>query len=550
MSSSLFLKEDPPTFDRSGGRFSREIGTMIQARILIVHPEPSILALLGSMLQSLGHQIDEAPNDRAAVRRLERGGVNLMIAGIDPSDPEAMELVSYARRKQSQVPLILLFPAAHPERAREAMRLGATTVLKFPMPATELRAAVTQACERSRSSFPAETNGTAHNGNANGHGHGNGHATHRRPHGDDEPRATNGHHHGAKPLNGFTQRTLDGSLRHDGGAGAGTIPFVGDDSTFRKAINLAATVASSRTPVLIVGEQGTGKTLVARIIHQQSGRGDQPFVEVSCEGLDELGLERDLFGQRFEEDPSSERPGRITRAHGGTVLLDEVSALSSTLQAKLLQVLRDGVIEPLGSSQATPIDVRFILSTRENLASLVEQGKFRRDLFERINDICLKLPPLAQRGEDIINLAEFFRERANREFFKSVTGFTTDAIELLARHGWPGNVRELESVVQRGVALSQGPRINAANLAVGITPSRSSRPSPNYTPRNYIPPGVGLRPLKEALEDPEKQIIIQALRALNWNRQETARVLDINRTTLYKKMKKYGLLIEEPALLN
>ena len=188
-------------------------------------------------------------------------------------------------------------------------------------------------------------------------------------------------------------------------------------------------------------------------------------------------------------------------------------------------------------------------STRENLPALVEQGKFRRELFDRINDVCLKLPPLRQRGQDIVRLAEHFRERFAVDFVKPSVGFSPDAIDLLARHDWPGNVRELESVIQRGVALSQGPKVTSANLAVGLNPSRATRP-PAYSPRPHLHTGLGLRPLKEALEEPEKQIIIQALRALNWNRQETARVLDINRTTLYKKMKKYGLLMEEPALLN
>ena len=531
MSTSYFLKEDPSTYGRPGGRFSRENGPMTQARVLIVHPEPSILALLGSMLQSLGHQIEEAANDRLAVRRLERGGIDLMIAGINPTDPDAMELVAYARRKHAQVPLVLLFPAAHPERAREATRLGATAVLKFPMPATELRAAVTQACEQSIFAPKGDPNGT---GNGNG----------RR--GDDESRPANG----ARPQAIPVPRTLAPPSRIEPPIPTNTLQFVGDDPTFRQATSLAATVAPARSPILIVGEQGTGKTLIARMIHQQSGRGDEPFIEVSCEGIDELGLERELFGQKFEEEPASERPGRLLRANGGSVLLDEVGALSAALQARLLKVLRDGEIEPLGSTVAIPVDVRFILATRDNLPALVEQGKFRRDLFERINDICLKLPPLAQRGDDIVSLAEFFRDKSAREFNKVVAGFTPDALELLARHTWPGNVRELESVVQRGVALSQGPKVNSANLAVGLAPSRSIRPSSPYSAKSYAPPGAGLRPLKEALEEPEKQIIIQALRALNWNRQETARVLDINRTTLYKKMKKYGLLIEEPALLN
>ncbi len=506
---------------------------MTQARVLIVHPEPSILALLGSMLQSLGHQIDEAANDRAAVRRLERGGIDLVIAGVNPADPEAMELVSYTRRKYAQTPLVLLFPGPNPERAREAIRLGATTVLKFPMPATELRAAVTQACERTMFAPKPFSNGTPSS------------ASPRRA--DDELKGPGG----SKSLMAMSGRTTETAARSElSSPPVSALQFIGDDPTFRQAMSLASTVALSKTPILIVGEQGTGKSLIARMIHQQSGRGDQPFVEISCSGIDELGLERELFGQKFEDEPTSERPGRLVRADGGTVLLDEVSALSPTLQARLLQVLRDGEIEPIGSTHPVPVDVRFILSTRENLPALVEQGKLRRDLYERINDICLKLPPLAQRGEDILSLAEFFRDKSANEFSKLVSGFTPDAIELLTRHSWPGNVRELESVIQRGVALSQGPKVNSANLAVGITPTRSPRPANGYPSRTYSPPSAGLRPLKEALEEPEKQIIIQALRALNWNRQDTARVLDINRTTLYKKMKKYGLLIEEPALLN
>ena len=455
-----------------------------------------------------------------------------MIAGINPADPDAMELVAYARRKHAQVPLVLLFPSAHPERAREATRLGATAVLKFPMPATELRAAVTQACEQSLFTPRQEANGSASP------------ASSRRL--DEEPRSQNS----AKLAHPPQGRVAESPPRIEPAVPVASFSFVGEDPVFCQATSLAATVAPSKSPVLIVGEQGTGKTLVARMIHQRSGRGDQAFVEISCEGIDELGLERELFGQKFEEDPASERPGRLLRANGGSVLLDEVGAMSSSLQARLLQVLRDGEIEPLGSRTPIPIDVRFILSTRANLPAQVEQGKFRRDLYERINNICLKLPPLAQRGEDIIRLAEFFRDKSARDFGKTVAGYTPDALELLTRHPWPGNVRELESVVQRGVALSQGAKINSANLAVGLAPTRTIRPANGYSTRAFLPPSAGLRPLKEALEEPEKQIIIQALRALNWNRQETARVLDINRTTLYKKMKKYGLLIEEPALLN
>ena len=325
--------------------------------------------------------------------------------------------------------------------------------------------------------------------------------------------------------------------------------LLGEDPALRQAVELASTVAPARAPVLIIGEQGTGKTLIARAIHQQSGRRDQPFLEVSCLGIDELGLERELFGQRFEGPATSERAGQLARAQHGTIHLDEVSALSPAIQLKLAKVLVDGEFEPLGSPVPVPCDVRFVFSTRENLPALVEQGLFRRELYERINDVCLKLPPLRHRGPDVLRLAEHFLAKFAAEHDRPVVGFSPDAIELITRHEWLGNVRELESVIQRGVSLCQGPKITPMNLSIGLSPGRASRPSASSM-RPHLHPDYSLRPLKEALEEPEKQIIVQALRALNWNRQETARVLDINRTTLYKKMKKYGLLMEEPALLN
>ncbi len=510
---------------------------MNQSRVLIVHPEPSILALLGSMLQSLGHVIDEAATDRVAVRLLDRGGISLMIAGIDPFDPEALELLSFSRRRHPQVPVILLFPVANQDRTRDALRMGANAVLRFPMPANDLRAAVTQACEGTPPALLAPARA---NGSANGY--------HASP---------------APPLPGrfldepptkldakLATATAEGPPAPAAPASPGWhSAILGDDPALRHAVELASAIAPARAPVLIVGEQGTGKTLMARSIHHQSGRGEQPFIEVSCGGIDELGLERELFGQKFEGPDGSERVGRLARADRGTLLLDEVAALSPSLQARLLRVLVDGEFEPLGAAEPLRIDVRFVLSTRENLPALVEQGKFRRELYERINDVCLKLPPLRQRGTDIGRLADHFRDKFARDFSKPALRFTPDAQDLLLRHDWPGNVRELESVVQRGVALGQGAAITSANLSVGLAPARMARPNA-YTPRPHLHPGLGLRPLKEALEEPEKQIIIQALRALNWNRQETARILDINRTTLYKKMKKYGLLMEEPALLN
>ncbi len=178
----------------------------------------------------------------------------------------------------------------------------------------------------------------------------------------------------------------------------------------------------------------------------------------------------------------------------------------------------------------------------------VEQGRFRPELYHRISAFCLVVPPLRHRGADVELLAEHFRVGYAEDFRKDVVGFTRDALDALQRHEWPGNVRELKGVIQRAVARCSGPRITSTHLAPILNYQRQSRGGTASSSRPHLP--MGIRPLKEALEEPEKRIIIQALQAFNWNRQETARVLDINRTTLYKKMKKYGLLIDEPIWVN
>jgi two-component system response regulator HydG len=511
---------------------------MSQPRILIVHPDPSALALLSSMLRSLGHVIDEAANDRVAVRLMERGGIALVLAGIEPADADALELLSYVRRKHRQVPVILLFPSPNPERTKEALRLGALSVLRYPVPATELRAAVTQAL----GSIPRTPEATQPNpatpsavsaGQGNGtNGHGPSQAHPHTSHAPHPPAAV-------APV----AARLGMFAREHG--------VVGTDPCLRRAVEMAGTIAATKTPVLIVGERGTGKALLARTIHGLGSQPDQPFVTLDCAALTEAHAERErvaagLAPAASRADTVYDLPSKLTQAQGGTLFLNEVSALSDSLQGSLLRALQDRERDA-AAGHAPYADTRFLMSTGENLVSLVEQGKFRQDLYHRMAVLCLKLPPLRSRGDDLAALAECFRSRFSLEFGKNVVGFTRDALEVLAKHDWPGNVRELEGVIQRGVALCQGTRITSGHLSPGLCQPRSAR-FHSSSSRPHLP--MNIRPLKEALEEPEKRIIIQALQALNWNRQETARVLDINRTTLYKKMKKYGLLVDEPAWVN
>jgi two-component system response regulator HydG len=244
-------------------------------------------------------------------------------------------------------------------------------------------------------------------------------------------------------------------------------------------------------------------------------------------------------------NPTRDWSSKLNQAHNGTLYLDELAALPLELQIHLLRELQFRDYEATAGHPSPPNEVRFLISTSENLPALIEQGRLRQELYHRVSVISLMLPPLRHRGSDVELLAEWFRTQYAQEFHKTVVGFTHDALDVLRRHDWPGNVRELEAAIQRAVALCNGPRITSSHLAPILHHShRQGRPAAGGTPRPHLQ--MGVRPLKEALEEPEKRIIIQALQAFHWNRQETARVLDINRTTLYKKMKKYNLLIDEP----
>jgi two-component system response regulator HydG len=302
--------------------------------------------------------------------------------------------------------------------------------------------------------------------------------------------------------------------------------------------------------VLIVGEPGTGKSLLARLIHGLAGKPekDRPFVTVEGSTLaDELSLRQSQGPSLSTALNALEWPNKLAQARGGTVYLREVAALPIEFQLQLLREHQFRVFEATAGRATSLGEVRFLMSTSENLLNLIDQGRFRQELYHRISAISLMLPPLRHRGTDIELLADAFRARFADEFRKPIVGFSRDAQEVFRRHDWPGNVRELQEAVRRAVALCSGPRITSSHLAPLI--SHSSHGCPGATgPRPHLK--MGVRPLKEALEEPEKRIIVQALQALNWNRQETAKVLDINRTTLYKKMRKYNLLIDEPSGVN
>ena len=306
--------------------------------------------------------------------------------------------------------------------------------------------------------------------------------------------------------------------------------LVGRDPRMQQLFELVDTVARTRTTVLIQGESGTGKTLTARSIHDHSDRRDRPFVEVSCGALSETLLESELFGHVAGAFTGavSDRPGRFRQADGGTLFLDEIDTASPALQVRLLRAIQDREFEPVGGGRTERVDVRLIVATNKDLEGLVREGEFREDLYYRVNVITLTQPPLRGRSIDIPLLVELYRERFANELGRPVADVDPVAMECLCEYHWPGNVRELVNVIERAVVLCRGEVIRLDDL-----PEVVRREEPRAEVANR---------LKSAMADPERKLIVESLEAHGWNRQQSARSLGINRTTLYKKMKRHGIV--------
>lgn len=471
-------------------------------RILVVQPDPALSSSMVSILQTLGCRAEQAENDREAARMLERSQFQGVVCLVQPDDSDVLELLQFIRRKFSGVGFIIQLLKPSAEFRDQAMNQGALAVIDPPMTVNAIKPIIGQ-LRQLQMAHPSssETNASQHAAHA----------------------ATVGSRTPINPVNGW---------------------LVGQDPALRKTIELAENVISIDTPVLILGDRGTGKTSLAHWIHDRGPRSGGAFVECNCQNPSETALEADIFGIHTV-GPNGEpliRPGRLDEAHNGTIVFDEPQNLSPLLQQKILRFLQFGEFVAVGSTQVRRSNARTIFTTRESISALVQRDKFRQDLYYRISIMVLKLPPLCLRGNDIEKLARHFLAIYARRIGKPVRDISQDAMRILCDHGWPGNVYELESVIHRGVILAQNGVIQSNHLVMMPVASQPTARSLNGSPKLSSP---SIRPLKESLAEPEKQLILQALEALNWNRQETARVLDINRTTLYKKMKKYNLLTEE-----
>ena len=329
------------------------------------------------------------------------------------------------------------------------------------------------------------------------------------------------------------------------------------DPALSRVLSMAETVAPTRANVLITGESGTGKTILAEALHLHSTRAGQPFVVVHCGALPESLLESELFGhvKGAFTGATHDRAGRFEEADGGTIFLDEIQSAPLSLQVKLLRIIQDRRFERVGDSRTREVDVRIITATNRDLPTEVAHGRFREDLFYRLHVVTLELPPLRERPGDVVLLAEAALSRFATTYDKPIEGISSEALTRLIEHDWPGNVRELENVIERAALLTQDPYLHTEDLALvgaatfGPTTGLTGSP-PAPLPTGAHPPRLSLgiaglteiTSLREALEVPEQRIIEHILAQCGGRRKEAAERLGINRATLFNKMRKYDLL--------
>ena len=319
--------------------------------------------------------------------------------------------------------------------------------------------------------------------------------------------------------------------------------FVTRDPRMKRLLETLETVADTTANVLLTGESGTGKTRLARAIHEHSSRAKAPFIVVSCGALPPNLLESELFGHARGAFTGAvrDKPGKFELADGGTIFLDEINSAPMDLQVKLLRVIQERRLERVGEERTREVDVRIVAATNQPLQQEIEAGRFREDLYWRLHVIALELPPLRERPADVAELAEHFLSGFADRYGKELDGLEPDCLARLVGHSWPGNVRQLENTIERAVLLSSGPRLRSVDLGEDFGPRPGlEMGSPSLL--DGLQNLSELPPLKKALEGPERAIIQRALELCGGSRKKTSQMLGVNRTTLFNKMRKYGLM--------
>jgi DNA-binding NtrC family response regulator len=452
-------------------------------RILVVDDDETIRNLLHDMLSANGHQVETAPDARGAAEALKAAEFELVVTDLMLPDGDGLEVLRLARARPYEPEVLVVTAYGTIDSAVEAVKAGAFDYLTKPISTQKLLLTVDRAVER---------------------------------------------------------RTLKNEvsvLRREVGERYSSGGFVAVSPGMRRVQELTEMVAATDSAVLIQGESGTGKELVARAIHFRGARAARPFIAINCAALPEALLESELFGyaKGAFTGAVTEKKGLYEEADGGTLLLDEIGDMPLLLQGKLLRVLQEGEIRRVGSTTVRRVDVRILASTNRNLLELIRDGRFREDLFYRLNVIPLVIPPLRERREDIVPLCRTFLAEGARKLGRQAQSLSPDALRAVLAHDWPGNVRELQNLIERAVTLSSSPVISADEFRVIFTLGSASHA-----------PAAG--PAREAtIRGAEREAILRALRDADGNQTRAAEALGMGRNTLWRKMKKYGIESRAPG---
>jgi two-component system response regulator PilR (NtrC family) len=446
------------------------------SRVLVVDDEKSILTLLEEALTQWGYQVTAAGTGAEALAALRTQVFDAALTDVRMPDMSGLDLLREIKKRDESIEVVIMTGYPTINSAVEALKEGAYDYLSKPLILDELRHLMQRLMER-------------------------------------------------RFLRGEVQ-----TLRMRLGEELTVNELIGGAASMVRVKEIIGKVAVTDSPVLIEGESGTGKELVAAAIHRLSSRAKGPFIPVNCSAIPRDLLESEFFGhvRGAFSGAVADALGLFRGANEGTIFLDEIAELPPELQVKLLRVLQEMQVRPVGSTKAYPVDVRVIAATNRNLEQAMKTGSFRQDLFYRLNVIRVTLPPLRERREDIPALVNHFIRRFNKRFRRDVRGVTQDAIAALSAYDFPGNVRELENLIERAFAMGTRESLTLADL-----PSLSARPS--------IAPSIETKAVP-TLAEVEKELILRALAVHNNDKEEAARALGISRRTIYRRLKEYGKL--------
>jgi DNA-binding NtrC family response regulator len=461
----------PPVLPRQPGA-----SPAARAVILVVDDDAAMRDYLREELEHEGFRVEVAGSGRAGVERVKQGGVDLVVSDVKMPDLDGLDLLREVREVQPAPYVITITAFGSIDTAIRAVKLGAFDYVTKPFEIEQLVLVIDKA------------------------------------------------------LSEQSLRSEVARLREEVARSVRFENIIGRSRSMQEVFALIRRVAGSQASVLITGESGTGKELVARALHAHSPRANRPFVAVNCAAIPETLLESDLFGYKRGAftDAKQDKAGLFVEANGGTIFLDEIGELPLTLQPKLLRALQEREIRPLGGTKSERVDIRLITATNRHLEKRLKEGRFREDLFYRLNVIHIHLPPLRDRAEDVLPLAEHFLTRSAERAGKPLRSFKETAKKLLLAHAWPGNVRELENVVERAVALAEGDIVTPEDLP----PALRERKSQDRLTSALM---QGL-----TLEELERQYIQRVLEAEGGNKTRAAQRLGLDRKTLYRKLEEYA----------